>query len=157
MSHRPDELLEWIEDSTHRAASKALRRYVIGCTTAFLLLLGASGFNYYDSHRQSDQARGAIVQSGSAVSVSGCNRDFRTITSLRLVLTDAKALYEDSLKAGKLTQAEYERGVQYYDDQLERLALPNCHDAGKILTDTPSRAPDVPEALVPDDDTEEGR
>lgn len=40
MSHRPEELLAWIGESCRRAANHALRRYAIGATLAFLLLLG---------------------------------------------------------------------------------------------------------------------
>lgn len=140
------------EKAATRKSHEVLRRYRNNAVIGFLVLGFGVGFTIYDSGHQGERARSAVVQSGRAVSVSGCNRDFDTIGILRGVLLNAQSFQTAALKRGDITQAQFDRAQEYYDSQLAKLKQPDCREAEKLLTDDPNAPiPTVkPKYLVPD-------
>ena len=156
MSHMPDpqnheEFFKWIEDSTRRAAREALRIYVRGTAAAVAALLAALVFVFLSDNAQRSSARQAIVDSGDAVSVSGCNRDFTTIMTLRGVLSASQEARKTLYERGALGKDEYETGKQFFTKQLILLELPDCRDSLHVLTDDPNAEIVVPTPRFPGD------
>lgn len=143
------EQMHWIEDQVHRAARKAARRVRNQALVAFLVLLAAIGYVQWDSARGANNAREAVVTSGTAVSVDSCNRDFKSRVEVRAVLKASKDQAKKSLDSGEITQAQYDRSVSFYNERLKGLPLPDCRTADDVLTSDPDRVPDVPVPLHP--------
>lgn len=141
-----DEQIDMIAFHTERAARKALRAYVRGATVAFIILLIGVGLVFYEYK----QARKAVIQSGSVIAVDGCNRDFRTIGTLRGVLESARANQHAAFRAGEITSERLRAFDVFYDEQLRLLRQPDCREAMEILTDNPSGLPRVPVPLHSD-------
>ena len=143
------EQLDLISFHTERAAAKALKSYVRRAVIGFLILLAGIGYAIHDQNVFTGQARESIVRSGKVVSVSGCNRDYQTISALRGVLTTAQAIQEKAFRAGDIPKSVLERSNAFYTSQLELLMLPDCRTAREILTDDPNAEIKVPEPLFP--------
>jgi hypothetical protein len=149
--------LEYLTHQTERAAAKAargesrkvLKRYVQGAVVAFLILLTGLGWSLYAQGKDSSEGRTAIVQSGRAISVDGCNRDFRTIGKVRDVFMRSALFLRAQYDRGDITLAAYERGVAYYSQQLATFPLPDCRAALTIVTDDPNATVRVPVPLHP--------
>lgn len=145
------ELIEWIQEATERGIHKGLRKWFRGAALAFLFLLGANIFVWQTGKGEAASSRDAIVQSGTVVSIAGCNRDFETIQTLRGVLIASKQFQKAALKRGDITQRQFDQAGVYYKEQLDKLALPNCEAAGSILTEDPDAIPTIPKPKVPED------
>lgn len=124
--------------------------------TSFLILaiglaLAVDGIHDQDvaGRKAGIEARTTIVNSGRAISVSGCNRDFRFGTTVRGVLQASRAQTQRALDRGDITPARAERAMKFYSDQLANLQLPDCRDALKILTDDPDQPLVIPKPLYP--------
>lgn len=145
-----EEQLRFFTEQTRRVVDRevegALKRYVSGAVVAYVILVAALGYILYsDSHQRDERradsvaARHQIVNTGNAVALAGCNRDFRTITSLRAVLINAKGFQKAALKRGDVNKEQYDRTVVYYKAQLKKLQVPDCRAAAHTVTDNPSR------------------
>lgn len=145
------EQLAFLTEQTQRAATKAsraaLRRYVRGATVAFTVMALAIGGSFYAQGTDSSQGRTAIVQSGRAVAVDGCNRDFKATERFRNLLLRGQAAQKRARADGDITQRQYELGREFYKRELRRTPLPDCRDALRILTDDPNVEVRVPPPL----------
>jgi len=137
-----------------REVEGALTRYVRGAIVAYVLLVAALGYALWrDSHDRADRradsiaAREQVVNSGNAVAVQGCNRDFVTTKHLRDVLINAAAFQRAALKRGDISPAQYSRAITYYNSQLAGLPFPDCRHTLHILTDNPQRTVHIPTPL----------
>lgn len=149
--HSPltEEQLALISHETEHAVRKGLKHQARRSIIGFLVLLAANIFVWSTGQAQNSDSREAIVQSGKVVSISGCNRDFQTIKSLRGVLISAQTFQIKALERGDISQAQFDRAQTYYDDQLAKLTLPDCRVAGEILTSETDEIPQVPVPLHP--------
>lgn len=141
--------LDLIADHTDRGVRKALRKYARGATLAFLFLLACFIFAYQSGQNESDSSRRAIVDSGQVVAVSGCNRDFRSTQVLRGLITSAQKVQKSELKKGHISEAQYKVGKDFYDEQLQKIVLPDCLLARQVLTSDPNKPLHVPTPLRP--------
>lgn len=139
-----EEQLAFFAAETNRAVRKALRRYakpaIVGYILLMLGVLAAFQVNNNDrSARRVEAAksREAIVLSGRAVAVSGCNRDYKSIAALRGVLIASKTFQQRQVRDGFISAETFERARKFYDTQLMALQLPDCRDAESLLTDDP--------------------
>lgn len=147
-----EEQLAWFSMQTERAVRKALWQYGKRAILGYVLLLAGIviALLMIESDRDTRradaaQSRHALVVSGRAVSVSGCNRDFRTTKVLRGVLVASKRFNEQRLHRKEVTLEGFNRANAFYNDQLSRLALPDCRDAEHLLTDDPHEPiPQIP-------------
>ena len=99
---------------------------------------------------ESKQRDAAIVKSGTAIIVEGCNRDYTTIQAARAAVARARANTRRLEKSGAITPAEADAGQDQYDFALTKLVLPDCVAASKILSSDPGKAPAAqPTPLVP--------
>lgn len=149
--------LAYLTHQTERAAAKAarkesrlvLRRYVRGAVVAFLILLAGIGGSFYAQGTDSSASSTAIVQSGRAISVDGCNRDFHTIGKVRSVFMRSALFLRGQYERGDISLEAYERGVRYYSQQLATFPLPDCRAALTVVTDDPDAPIRVPVPLHP--------
>jgi hypothetical protein len=157
-----DEQIALIGSHTERAAAKALRRYVRGSVVGFLILVAGLGYSLHESNADSARAsrnlqhealssRTAIVQSGRIVAVDGCNRDFATITRLRLVLMRSRDIVRRNVEDGTYTQHQGAVAEKFYARQIRELSLPDCRQAKSIITDDPRRLGIPPTPRFPGD------
>lgn len=134
----------------------ALRHFSKRAVAGFLILLVGLIVAFkvgsdYNTHNNfvAEQNRNAIVQSGRVISVAGCNRDFKSISALRGILIRAQVSIALQHKAGVLTGTQYQRALDYYQKALDAIRLPDCRLAEEVVTDDPTKARPVPEALYP--------
>lgn len=151
-----EDQLHYLRVSRQRAVHEALTRYIKGGMVAYVILVAALGYVLYADKQQSVErrqdgiaARQQIVATGNAVALAGCNRDFRTITALRAVLTNAAAFQRAALRRGDITQEQFDRTVIYYRVQLKKLNLPDCRIAAHTVTDNPQRRVTLQKPLYP--------
>lgn len=149
MAPLTEEQLAMIAEHTERGVSKALRKHTRGTAAAFLFLLATSIGVYQIGQNGNADARDAIVTSGQAVSVSGCNRDFKSTQVLRGLITSAQVVQKSERDKGHLSQEQYEVGKKFYDDQLVRITLPDCLLAQNVVTSDPNATIRVPTPLRP--------
>lgn len=135
----------WFERRFKTRARKA--------TVGFLILLAGVGFTQYSSDQVGRESRDAIVQSGRALAVDGCNRDFNSIQRLRSLLQSAQSAQRRAFLKGQVTPTQYAEGVKFYTEQLAQTPLPDCRHARNILTDDPSKPIQVPTPLHPPEPT----
>lgn len=143
------EQLAYFSESTKRAVDHALRRYRRAAVTAFMILLIGVGYNLNYTNDRAADGRRALTLSGQVVSVSGCNRDFNSITALRGVLIDARTQTEAAAEKGLIPREQVQDSQDFYNRQLTKLTLPDCRKARTLLTDDPSKLPTVPTPLFP--------
>lgn len=99
---------------------------------AFLILLSGIGYVAWDQNRTHTLHREAIVTTGRTAIIEGCNRDFRTIQTVRKHLRTTAA--ENPEVAGLLAD----------------LDLPDCRGSVSALTDDLDRLDDtLPTPLHP--------
>lgn len=130
------------------------RRWRNANLAGFLILLAGVGGGFYTQGQDRSAAdskateqRIAIVDSGRAVSVAGCNRDFKTISKLRGILIRGQEFQRAAFERGDISIEVYERGTAYYQQQLGTLPVPDCRKAAKVLTSDPNAPIRVPEPL----------
>lgn len=144
-----EEQLKLISSETQRAAGKALSRYRQSAIAGFLILTFGIGFVFWDSGQRAADSRHAIVQSGKAVSISGCNRDFLSAGVLRGLLLDGRQEIDKAAAKGRYPKDQLDTARKFYDRQLKRVSYPDCEAAGTILTSDRDQLPIVPKPLVP--------
>lgn len=140
-----EEQLAFFTAQTEHAVNKTVRHVVRRATVGFLILASGLGLALHQNaqeqgHRRAAgvEARQAVVHSGRAVAVDGCNRDFRTISSLRGILASSISIQRRAHERGQISDAQYKLGKKFYVKQLARLRLPDCRLAEHLLTDSPS-------------------
>lgn len=144
-----EEQLAAMSREVQHTARKMLHIYVRNAVIGFVILLVANIYVWSTAQTLNSDAREAIVQSGRAVSVDGCNRDFQTINALRGILTAAQSERARALKRGEISPQQFQRAQEFYHQQLANLQLPDCEQSREILTDEKDRAPLVPQPLRP--------
>ena len=129
---------------THREFTRYVRGSVTGYLILFAGLLGSVWYTANESHNSNK----AIVRSGSAVEVDGCNRDFTSMTvqldTIRSRRTNLILLTKPEDKGAGYRQAL--RNLSNNESQLEA-AIPDCRDAAKVVTDDPSSVTVTPPPL----------
>jgi hypothetical protein len=164
------EQLEFFTEQTERAVDKGVRRgvkqYRNNALIAFVLLF--AGFLYNannnriqdrDSERANADGRAAIVQSGDAVAIDGCNRAYEERLKIRDVFQNSKRLVQSRVNQGLGSADDAKAAIDFYDQQLESFKLPDCRKAASLLTDDPSKPipmiepwypenPDAPQSAV---------
>lgn len=145
--------LDYFSEQTERAVRKALRRYVRGAVIGFLVLAVGLGIALHANATTSNHARQAVVNSGRAVTVAGCNRDYRATQRFRGLLTRAQATTAVQHKQHKITDQQFADAQNFYRTELAKLPLPDCRKVEVILTDNPDAPIVIPPALHPPDRT----
>ena len=147
-----------VESAVREAVRAYQRRAVVGFV---ILLAGLGGAVYLDAQHgddarkaiaeQGDKQDAAIIRSGDAIAVSGCNRDYETIDALRDQL-EVQLVRIDALEAdGTYTTRQAEVGRQSTKDFLAKYKLPDCRHADDVLTQNPGESVPVIEPRYPDD------
>lgn len=156
-------LIAWLREDIgfviHNVFVKYRRQALVGY---LFLLIGVSValINQHDTstaqhnetlarRAQATDQRHAIVQSGRTVAVEGCNRDFKTITGLRGILISSQSILKQNYKNGLMNRKQYTQATGFYDDQLKKLALPDCRIAREVVTDNPDMTTQIPVPLHP--------
>ncbi len=149
------EQLDYFTEQTVKAVEKGtkkgVRHYRNNAIIGFLLLLFGLGYVQWRAMESAVESRDAIVKSGRVVSVSGCNRDYRSLTALRGTLKASRRFTVNAGKQGVIGPSEVATRLAFYDAQLDRLRLPDCRVAAKVVTDDPKDIGDVPVPLHPPD------
>jgi len=147
------EQLEFFTEQTERAAEKASKRgYEAALKQArlgFALLLIGIGAVFYLNQKDDADARTAIVDSGRAVSVSGCNRDYEDRVKFVELLLRGKAAVLMAHKTGQQTEAQRDRGLEFYDRQLKDYTLIDCRKSEDVVSDDPDAVADAPAPYWP--------
>lgn len=129
------EQLDFFTEQTLRAVKKATRRDRRTAIVGFLVLLVGLALALSTSARQADRTREAVVTSGRAVAVEGCNRDFVDRQDFRSLLERLKTASESNKTT---TPEQKQQAVVFYDAQLKRFVLPDCRKSAALLTDDPN-------------------
>lgn len=129
--------------------SEALRRYRNGALTGFILLALGLGTAIYVGEQHNTESREAVVDSGRAVAIVGCNRDFHQTIELRTIIRDGRDSIKQYVAEGTLTEAQAARSIEQSNEALERLPLPDCRRVGEQLTSDPTDDITVPAPLYP--------
>jgi hypothetical protein len=146
------EQLQWVEEQVRHAADKAAKRTQRRALVGFLTLLFGLLAAIWIGGNQADSARKAIVDTGRIVSVSGCNRDYEDRVAVRKVLIASKDFTKNAFERLNLTPEELQLRLDFYDDQLADLPLPDCRQARNVVSDDPTKVPAFPEPLYPGHD-----
>lgn len=139
------EQLDFFTEQTERAVEKGVkegvRQYRNRAVQGFVLLLvGLMVLTYFqadaadDQKQARDDQQAALVASGRAVAVDGCNRDFVTAQSFRATITRLK---EATQGRADQAPAATEEAVKFYQSVLDISPLPDCRDAENVITDNP--------------------
>lgn len=134
-----------IRVAVNAATRRHARRALVGYFVMFLAFLG----NVLYAQHVAREGREAIVKSGDIIAIDGCNRDYRERQEVRQVLIASRQFQEGALKRGDISQIQHDRAIDFYNDRLEGLPLPDCRRAGDILTDDPDSLTRMPEPLYP--------
>lgn len=156
--HIPVELERYVT----KRVNDALKRYRNQATVGFaLLLLGLVGAFYVDSTHNTDQreqlakeshaAQKSIVRSGDVVAVSGCNRDYNTIDSLRDQLERSLSRIDGLEADGTYSKRQADVARDATRDILKEYQLPDCREADDVLTAKPGKQVAIPVARYPND------
>ena len=143
------EQLEFFTEQTDKAVRKALAKFSRRAVLGFVVLFLASLGNVWYASHISKGARSAVVNSGYAVAIDGCNRDFRSTETLRLLLKSSRALTLQAAKSGNISRDRINESLRFYDSQLEALKLPDCRKSDDVITDDPQASIMIPEPLYP--------
>lgn len=160
MSEHPftQEQIEWLAEreaalsGLHEKRERAhFHRFRNAALTGFLILVVGLGASFYTQGQDNADGRTAIVQSGRAVSVDGCNRDFVTTERFRNLLLRGQAAQKRALAEGDITQRQYDLGTKFYARELRLTPLPDCRESLEVVTDDPEAEVTVPEPLYASD------
>jgi hypothetical protein len=144
-----EEQLEFFTFQTRHAVSKALRKFAAGAAIGYLILAGGVVAMYENGQSVSDSEQNAIVQSGRAVAVDSCNRDYTSRESYRGLFFRLLAVIDEQVRQGEVTKRQGEFAKRFYRGELAKLPLPDCRKAEKVITDNPDRTTRVPTPLYP--------
>src|SRR3954470_19503231 len=120
-----------------RDIRSALRHYTYRAMVGYVILFLAAIGNVYYARSKGDQARNAIVRSGNAVAVAGCNRDFVDREKFRALLRRLKRSTDESFKSGRVTAVQHENAVKFYVDELANYPSIDCRRSTHTISDDP--------------------
>lgn len=140
------EQLDFFTEQTERAVEKGVkegvRQYRNRALQGFAILLAGLMILTFLQQQETSDARAArdaqqkaLVQSGRAVSVDGCNRDFVTAQSFRATITRLKEATDS--RADQTPEAR-RTAVAFYQGVLDISPLPDCRKAETVITDNPA-------------------
>lgn len=148
------EQLQFFTKQTERAVAKATRRVTQRATAGFLILLIGLGGQYYVGQQDlvarreiAQKQRTAIVHTGNAVAVAGCNRDFISTKALRGLLMSALSQTTAARKRGDISAEQYGRAKSFYTAQLANLPLPDCRPVAHLVSADPNKPTSIPTPL----------
>lgn len=101
--------------------------------------------------KQAVASRNAIVKSGDAIAVQGCNRDFNTISILRAQLKDNLNRIDALVADGTYSHRQGKEAKRSINTLLAKYRLPDCRIADDILTGNPKDKIVVPTPRYPGD------
>lgn len=130
------EQLDYFTLQTHRAVRKATRRDRATNRIAYAILtVGLLVALYIPSH-DADKSRRSIVESGTAVAVQACNRDFVDRQNFRATI---ERLNEAAKKSHNLTGQAFYKAVLAVNPPID------CRESEDLLTDDPNAVvPSIP-------------
>jgi hypothetical protein len=147
------EQLDYFTEQTVRAVErgtkKGVQHYRNNAIIGFIILALGIGYIQWDHSNHTKESREAIVKSGRAVALLGCNRDYNTQNALRGVLTASKEFARTAARRGNITGADLQERLAFYDRQLERIEVPDCRTARSVVTDDPRDVGELPAPLYP--------
>lgn len=149
MSHLSLEQLDFFTDQTERAVRRATKRTRNQALVGYLILLVGVFGMYWNGQHVSNTERGAIVESGRAAVIDGCNRDFKATQRYRGLLQRAEATVAVQVKQGKITVDQAQEARDFYDGELKLAPLPDCRKVEFLPTDDPSAPIKSPAPLHP--------
>jgi hypothetical protein len=142
MTHDGEDLVRWIEESTKRASERALKKYMVGSSLAFVLLLGGLAFagNAWIEELQSglhgacDRVNVLRAQSNLSDSVSFTILSSAAQRETRLVKGDPK------------NASTHQRSADVLAGEAKRLTVTRMTDCDRAVSDpdsysTPSAGP----------------
>lgn len=143
------------EEQLGALIKRALKSFSKKATAGFLVLLIGVGVNsYFGQHyntvaRERDakttmRASQAIVRSGNLVAVDGCNREYRSTQGLRDIVSHGADAVKRQHSQGLLTSEQERKSLAFYQELNEKLVLPDCRDAAKILSIDPKKVQTPP-------------
>lgn len=147
--HLTQAQLDYFTEQTRLAVNKSLRKYVRGAIVGFLVLAFGFGYALHENSVTSNEGREAVVNSGKAVSVAGCNRDFRATERARGLLIRAQDATTRQHEAGKIPDDQFKEAQDFYAKELSKNPLPDCRKVEVALTDDPNAPISIPPALYP--------
>lgn len=143
-----EEQLKWVAEQTERAAAKAAHQAALDAGRnerrhnrwAFLILLIGILVVFHLGNRASEGERQAIVDSGKAVAIDGCNRDYTEDVRIRDVFLTSQSVIQRRIDSGQSPNPKADKqAVAFYDEQLKTFKLPDCRKAESLLTSDPDR------------------
>lgn len=147
-----EDQLAFFTEQTRRAVRKSLRSYATPVILTYLALIVGLVIAFHvnavtakQGRQYRDKQQTALVDSGRAVSVDGCNRDFRSRDDLRGILIRLRAA--TTLNKTQ-TPDQKAAALSFYDKTLAQQTYPNCGAARNIITSDPNAPIVVPRALT---------
>lgn len=131
------EQLDFFTEQTRRAVRKATRRDRAVNRVAYVILTVGLVLSLFVASREGAKAQEAVVDSGRAVAVEGCNRDFEDRLRFRSLLRRLKSASESAGRLNGSSQERIDRAVAFYDAELKRFTLPDCRKSANLLTSDP--------------------
>lgn len=132
-----DEIIEFFASETEKAAKRASRRTLRAALVGYLVLfVGVFGM-YWNGQHVSGTERQAVVDSGRVVAIAGCNRSFKANQGFRALFTRLIRVTEAQAKRGEISQYQAQQSLRFYRAERAKIKLPDCRQAGRILTDDP--------------------
>lgn len=135
----------------------SLKRYVKRATVGFGILFAGLVTTYSIAAHDNDLSRQAIVDSGQAVAITSCNRDFdqaqRARAGIRSEFRNGLGQLALFVKEGTITEAQGERlrkeSIREKNADLKDTPLPDCRQADDQLTSDPDDDIKVPAPKYP--------
>lgn len=145
---------DFIQEHSQTTAVAAVRSYTRAAMVGFVLLLGGVGYTLYDARQFSNESRDAIVNSGRAVAIDGCNRDFESSQRFTKLLIRADKASASDRKAGNITAAVRLHAKEFYANEIrESSRFPDCRNAASVITDNIDATVRLPVPRFPGDYT----
>lgn len=141
-----EEQIEWFATAQARAVHKGVRRALAGAFVGYVILFAGTMGVWLNGQHVGNEERSAIVDSGKAVAVDGCNRDFNKFEG---IFTRLNAASHEQYMAGVISYQARVKARTFYEGELA--ALPDCREAEKILTSDPDEQVRIPVPRFPAD------
>lgn len=117
----------------------------------YIVLGGGIIAGFFVNQDHNNNTREAVVDSGQAVAIESCNRDYNQTFELRSLIERSLAQIETAEKAGRFTSEEATQQRQNLKRALRRLKLPDCREVRGALTSDPNADIQIPVPLHPPD------
>jgi hypothetical protein len=152
---REKKLMDLMHRENDRAVRVALKSYSKKVAILFAAFAAAAAILFYIAFTDADEQRDDLRESGVAVAVEGCNRDFRGTEKIRSLLIRLQKngieRYRQTEKAGPVTPEvtqQFNEAQDFYKDQLQEITLPDCRKTAAAFNVNPDRLED-PVPLYP--------